>query len=339
RGYARLLQRVVGRPWLFGALMLAALVASALLFRVVPSELAPSEDRGVFAVTVEAPEGAGFDYTVEQMKQVEAIFAANAGEGKPILRYNTRVPGGWGVTTMHTGRVIVFLESWDKREVATDDIVEHLRVELDRLAGVRAMPRAGRALVGGRGQPLQIVLGGVDYAEIAAWRDILMRKMEANPGLYAVESDYRETQPQMRVQIDRARASDLGVSVSDVGHALETMMGGRQVTTFVQDGQEYDVMVQATARNRAEPADLAAIQVRGSDGLVPLSNLVTVTELAEAGSLNRFGRQRAITISAGLVPGYELGEAITWLEQVVAEDLPERAQIDWKGLSREYLKA
>ena len=339
RGYARLLQRVVGRPWLFGALMLAALVASALLFRVVPSELAPSEDRGVFAVTVEAPEGAGFDYTVEQMKQVEAIFAANAGEGKPILRYNTRVPGGWGVTTMHTGRVIVFLESWDKREVATDDIVEHLRVELDRLAGVRAMPRAGRALVGGRGQPLQIVLGGVDYAEIAAWRDILMRKMEANPGLYAVESDYRETQPQMRVQIDRARASDLGVSVSDVGHALETMMGGRRVTTFVKDGQEYDVMVQASAENRAEPADLAAIQVRGSDGLIPLSNLVTVTELAEAGSLNRFGRQRAITISAGLVPGYELGEAITWLEQVVAEDLPERAQIDWKGLSREYLKA
>ncbi|RYD14734.1 MAG: efflux RND transporter permease subunit [Lysobacteraceae bacterium] len=339
RGYTRLLKRHVARPWLFGALMVASLVASALLFRMVPSELAPSEDRGVFSVSVEGPEGAGFDYTVEQMKQVEAIFAANAGEGKPILRYNTRVPGGWGVTSMHTGRVIVFLESWDKRDVATDDIVEHLRGEFEGLAGVRAMPRAGRALVGGRGQPLQIVLGGVDYAEIAGWRDILMQKMEGNPGLYAVESDYRETQPQMRVQIDRARASDLGVSVSDIGHALETMMGGRRVTTFVQDGQEYDVMVQAGAENRAEPADLAAIQVRGSDGLVPLSNLVTISELAEAGSLNRFGRQRAITISAGLVPGYELGEAITWLEQVVADDLPEQAQVDWKGLSREYLKA
>ena len=338
-GYTRVLGRSVGMPWLFGALMIASLAASVLLFRVVPSELAPAEDRGVFSVSIEGPEGAGFDYTVEQMKQVEAIFAGHSGEGEPILRYNTRVPGGWGVSSMHTGRVIVFLESWDKRDVATDDIVESLRPELDRLTGVRAMPRAGRALVGGRGQPLQIVLGGVDYAEIAQWRDTLMQRMEGNPGLYAVESDYRETQPQMRVQIDRARASDLGVSVSDVGHALETMMGGRQVTTFVQDGQEYDVMVQAGADNRAEPADLAAIQVRGSDGLVPLSNLVTISELAEAGSLNRFGRQRAITISAGLVPGYELGEAITWLEKVVSEDLPEQAQVDWKGLSREYLKA
>jgi multidrug efflux pump len=339
RRYSRRLERSIRRPWLFGLLMLASLAASVVLFRVVPAELAPAEDRGVFSVSVEGPEGAGFDYTVAQIKQVEAIFAGHTGTGEPILRYNTRVPGGWGVSSMHTGRVIVFLDSWNKRDVSTDAIVESMRAELDSLTGVRANPRVSRGLVGGRGQPVQIVLGGVDYAEIAQWRDILMQRMEANPGLYSVESDYKETQPQMRVQINRARAADLGVSVSDIGYALETMMGGRQVTTFVQDGEEYDVIVQAGAENRAEPADLAAIQVRGAEGLVPLSNLVSISELAEAGSLNRFDRQRAITISAGLVPGYELGEAMDWLNQVVSKDLPQQAQVDWKGMSREYLKA
>ncbi len=337
--YTGWLDRSVERPWLFGALLLAALGLSFVLFKVVPSELAPAEDRGVFSVSVVGPEGAGFDYTVEQIKQVEQVFAEHSGEDEAILRYNTRVPGGWGISEMHTGRVIVFLESWEDREESTDEVVESLREDFSELTGVRAYPRVSSGLVGGRGDPLQIVLGGLEYDELAEWRDTLMQRMEDNPGLFSIDSDYQETQPQMRVQINRARAADPGASVADIGHALETMMGGRRVTTFVQDGEEYDVIVQAGVEGRANPSDLDAIQVRGSAGLVPLSNLVSMTELAEAGSLNRFNRQRAITISAGLEPGYELGEAIEWVNQVVDQELPEHAQIDWKGQSREYLKA
>ena len=344
RRYRAFLERNVERHWLWVALMLGAVAVSVVLFRLVPSELAPAEDRGAFFVGITGPEGAGFDYTVEQMKQVEAIFAALPGAdggNSPIERYNTRVPGGWGASEeMHTGNVIVFLQDWDERERSTNEIVADLRGELDQLTGVRANPRVSSGLVGSRGQPLQVVLGGPEYAEIAAWRDTLMARMEGNPGLFSVESDYQETRPQMRVQIDRQRAADLGVSVTDIGHALETMMGGRRVTTFVQDGEEYDVIVQAGRDGRAEPADLAALQVPGRDGaLIPLSNLVTLDELAEAGSLNRFNRLRAITISAGLSPGYELGEAIEWLNGVVEAELPEYAQVDWKGESREYQKA
>ena len=341
RRYRGVLERSVDRPWLWGALMLGALLLSFALIRLVPSELAPAEDRGAFFVSIVGPEGAGFDYTVEQMKQVEGIFAGISGEGEPIERYNTRVPGGWGASEeMHTGNVIVFLQDWDQRERSTNEIVDGLRGELEQLPGVRANPRVSSGLVGSRGQPLQIVLGGPEYAELARWRDLLMARMEENPGLFSVDSDYQETRPQMRVQIDRQRAADLGVSVSDIGHALETMMGGRRVTTFVQDGEEYDVIVQAGREGRTDPADLAALQVPGREGtLVPLSNLVTLEELAEAGSLNRFNRLRAITISAGLAPGYELGEAIEWVNDVVEADLPEYAQVDWKGESREYQKA
>jgi len=341
RGYRNLLERTIRRVWMFGALMIAALVASVLLFKFVPSELAPPEDRGVFFASVVGPEGAGFDYTVGQVQQVEEVLLKQVGEGKPMQRVNTRVPGGFGASEeMHTGQAIVFLQDWDKRDITTDDVVQMVRKDLAGLTGVRVNPQVRTGLTRGGGQPFQIVLGGPEYGELAQWRDRVLARMEKNPNFFAADSDYKETRPQMRVLIDRARAADLGVSVSEVGRTLETMMGSRRVTTFVDNGEEYDVILQAERAARATPSDLSAIQVRGNNGeLVPLSNLVTITELAEAGSLNRFNRLRAITISAGLSPGYRLGDAIEWANQVVREELPDTAQIDWKGESREFQKA
>lgn len=342
--YRRVLQRSAGKPWLFGALMLLAIALSFGLFKLVPSELAPGEDRGAFFVSVVGPEGAGYDYTVEQITQVEEILQRHTGDassGKPIQRANTRVPGGFGASEeMHTGQVIVFLQDWDKRDVTTNEVVDSLRGELGKLPGVRANPQVRTGLVRSRGQPLQVVLGGPEYGDLAQWRDVLIKRMEDNPGLFSVDSDYKETRPQMRVEINRQRAADLGVRVSDIGSALETMMGGRRVTTFVREGEEYDVIVQADRELRASPADLQAIQVRAREGtLIPLSNLVTLHELAEPGSLNRFNRLRAITVSAGLAPGYTMGEAISWINTVIAEELPDNAQVDWKGESREYQAA
>ncbi|HEY5802721.1 MAG TPA: efflux RND transporter permease subunit [Lysobacter sp.] len=339
--YRRFLDRSVDHPWVFGGIMVAAIVLSLVLFKVVPSELAPPEDRGSFQITIQGPEGAGFDYTVGQVQQVEKIVAAHTGKDGVIQRYNPRVPGGFGASEeMHTGRIAVFLKDWKERDISTADVAKQLQGELGSLPGVRAMPQVSGGLVRGRGQPINIVLGGPEYAELAQWRDKLLAKMEQNPGFFSADSDYKETRPQMRVEIDRQRAADLGVPVTDIGHALETMMGSRRVTTFVQNGEEYDVIVQSDRELRASPADLEAIQVRARDGaLIPLSNLVTLRELAEPGSLNRFNRLRAITISAGLTPGYRMGEAMAWLEKTVQEELPDHAQIDWKGESREYLKA
>src|SRR5690606_17655382 len=118
------------------------------------------------------------------------------------------------------------------------------------------------------------------------------------------------------------------------------MMGSRRVTTYVEDGQEYDVMLQAQAESRTSPSDLQNLYLRSRSGeLVPLSSMVTLNELAEPGTLNRFNRLRAITISAGIAPGYTLGAALEWTRQVVKEELPEVAQIDYKGESREYQQA
>ncbi|MEO7199141.1 MAG: efflux RND transporter permease subunit, partial [Dokdonella sp.] len=132
-----------------------------------------------------------------------------------------------------------------------------------------------------------------------------------------------------------------GVSAQELGRTLETMMGSRRVTTYVDGGEEYEVMLQARAEDRGEPADLSNLYVRSqrTGELIPLANLVTLREIAEPGQFNRFNRLRAITVSAGLSPGYSLGEALEWARKTVAEELPQTAQLDYKGESREYLNA
>jgi len=339
--YGRVLDAHVGRTWIYIVVMVLSLLASAALLKLLPSELAPAEDRGSFQIMIDGPEGAGFDYTVGQVQQVEKIVSGFVGEDKPIVRANPRVPGGFGASEeMHTGRISVFLQPWRQRDVSTPDVAADLQTHLNDLRGVRVRTQVGGGLVRSQGQPFQIVLGGPEYAEIAQWRDRMLLRMADNPGLVGADSDYKETRPQMRVNINRQRAADLGVSVTAIGSALETMRGSRRVTTFVDNGEEYDVLVQAGRDGRASPDDLAAIRVRAANGaLIPLSNLVTLSEVAEAGNLNRFNRLRSITISAGLAPGYPLGEAIAWAQQTAREELPQHAQLDWKGESREYQNA
>jgi len=345
-GYGRRIERLVALPgrrilWMMLALMGVCVALIMLLVWRVPSELAPTEDRGRFFVMVDGPEGAGFDYTVQQLQQVEGVLASHIGDDKPIQRANSRAPRGWGGgEEMHTAQIVVFLQDWNQREVGTEEIVGQLRQQFAQLPGVQARANVPGGLIGGRGQRYQLVLGGPDYVEIAQWRDRMMARMAENPGLVDLDSDYKETRPQMRVDIDRQRAADLGVSVQEIGRTLETMMGSRRVTTFVDNGEEYEVMVQAGREQRASPADLENTYVRGGgDALIPLSNLVSLSEVAEPGSFNRFNRLRAITISGGLAPGYTMGEALAWTRQAVAEELPDYAQIDWKGESREYQEA
>ncbi|KFN42028.1 efflux RND transporter permease subunit [Arenimonas metalli] len=342
RGYRGAVERTVGRPLLMGGALLGSLGLAWFMVQLIPVELTPPEDRGAFFISVVGPEGAGYDYTVNQMQEVEKRLFKYVGEGQPIDRANTRVPGGFGPGgDMHTGQVIALLKPWDERDTGTAELVEKIRAEMASLPGVRANPQVRSGLVRSGGQPLQVVLGGPDYEELADWRDRVLARMEANPRLFSADSDYKETRPQLRVEINRQRAADLGVSVQEVGRTLETMMGSRRVTTYVEDGEEYDVILQAQQEDRGSPSDLANLYVRSATTgeLIPLSNLVTLTELAEPGQFNRFNRLRAITISAGLAPDYPLGEALAWMQQVIDEELPERAQIDYKGESREYQTA
>ena len=341
QGYGKTLARIVEHPWLIVIAMLTTIVIAFGLSNFVQRELSPTEDRGAFFISVTGPEGAGFDYTVTQLQQIEKKILAVSGDKGPVMRINARVPGGFGASEeMHTGQAIVILKPWKERDVDTQTVVEQMRKSMNDIPGVVARPQVRSGLTRGGGGGLQIVLGGPDYDEIVQWRDLLLKKMEENPKLLGADSDYKETRPQLRLDINRQRAADLGVSVQSIGSTLESMMGSRKVTTFVEKGEEYDVIVQAQASDRATPDDLKNLTVRSSNGtLVPMTSLVTVHELAEPGSYGRFNRLRAITVSANLAPGYTMGEAITWMDAAVKQTLPDTAQIDFKGEAREYLQS
>jgi len=338
RRYDRGLRRAMRRPWLVIAGALVATGLAAVLLRVLPSELAPPEDRGFMFVALNGPEGASLEYMDRHARQVEAIVQREIATGD-VVRLNLRVPGGFGgAAEMNQARGFMMLAPWGERERSAERIAQSLRRELDQLPGVRAFVTLPGGWTPGQGAPLQVVLQGTEYADLVEWRDLLMARMAGNPGLANVNSNYEERKPQLDVSVDRNRAADLGVSLQTVSRTLETVLGSRIVTTFVERDREYNVILQGRAEDRATPGDLDNLHVRSdrTGELVPLANLVRLTELAGPTRLNRFDRLRSITVSAALVPGYTLGEALRYVEGVVEQEMPPSVKLGYDGQSREF---
>lgn len=344
RGYRVVLDRVLRRPGVIAIAVLLVSVGAVVLLRALPAEYAPNEDRGAFWVFLRAPEGSTLHYTDRLTRDMEAVVASEMGEGrdKPVARYLTRVPGGWGSADVSTSRVIVLLKDWDDRDDNDMAVAARINAQLADIPGARAFGRTSRALgVGGGGTPIEMVLGGPDYESLKAWRDAMLARMEAMPELLDPDSDFQERKPQMNIGIDRDRAGTLGVSLSAVGRTLETMLGSRIVTTYVDRGREYNVVLQGQDSDRASTEDLTNLYVRSSltGDLVPLSNLVSIDEVAGPGELNRFDRMRSIKLTADLAPGVKLGEAIAALESVADETLPASARVSWDGESEDFLES
>jgi multidrug efflux pump len=334
--YRWVLERLVKAAWLSILLILATLGVSYHLFRTLPSEFTPREDRGAFFIVSKAPEGTSFSYSLDLAHKIEdrLMYLTENGEAQRLL---VRVPRGFGSALDYNQVItIINLNDWSVRR-SSDEIMGEVRAKLSDLRGVQHFVIMRQGLSRGLTKPVQFVIGGPTYETLAEWRDLLLEKARTNPNLVGLDYDYKETKPQIEVQIDRTRAADLGVSVENIGRTLETLLGGRQVTTFQSGGEEYDVLIEGKWDDKRSPGDLQNIFVRSerSDQLIPLSNLVTLREFADSGSLNRFNRIRAITIEANLAPGYPLGAALDYLDQMAKETLPAEAVIDYKEESRD----
>ncbi|HEX7080496.1 MAG TPA: efflux RND transporter permease subunit [Gammaproteobacteria bacterium] len=337
--YKAALHHSLKAPWAAAVVSIAIGFGAYALVRQVPQEYAPEEDQGQFNAQLQAPEGMSFEQMVEAGMQAESYMEPYFEDGT-IQRGVVSVPG-WGNAA---GIVNVTLRPWDERTITTDELMEELNRKWAQIPSVRiiAFPRrSGGGGGGGGGQPVQIVLGGPTYEELAHWRDIIIDRASENPGLLRFDSDLKETQPQVLVRIDSDRAASLGVSTRAIGQTLQTMMSERTVTTYVVDGEEYDVVLQAKPEQRATYSDLRNIFVRSerSGQLIPLSNLVRLESIAGPSELNRYNRLRAVTISASLADGYTLGEALDYLENLVRTELPPTAQLDYRGESLEFKEA
>ncbi len=334
-GYKSLLNTVLKARWLVmaGALLVAG--AGGYFFTTLKSELAPTEDRGIIIGIISAPEGATMEYTDKYARQIEQFYSQI-----PEVRtyFMVVAPGLERPNPVNFALSFVSLEHWDDRTRKQQDIAQELMPKMFGLPGVFAFPinppSLGQSF---RNPPVQFVVMGTSYAELQDTVNKLMAKARDFPGLANVDSDLKLNKPQLTINVNRDKVSDVKVDVETIGRTLETLLGGREVTRFKREGEQYDVIVKLEDKDRATPQDLTSIYVRGADGeLIQLSNLVDVSETVAPKELNHFNRFRAAIISANIAPGYTLSDALTFLDQAAAEVLPPEAQTALDGQSREF---
>ncbi len=342
--YGRRLRGFIARPWLVIGVVGLLAAFGALTFRSIPAEFAPQADSGRVFINIDGPEGSSLAYMDEQARKIEAIVAKEMEKGD-IERLMMRVPGNAGAGSsgdVNNARGSLVLVDWHDRERSAREIGNAIMAEARKLPGVRVSVNVPGSL-GRRGsnRPVEAVIGGPDYESLSQWSAKLLELARQNPGLESVDTNYKERKPQLRVAVDRDRAADMGVSLQTVGRTLETVLGSRVVTRFVDRGREYNVVLQARDDARQTVTDLTNIQVRSdrTGELIPLSSVVRIEETSGAMRLSRFNRLRAVEVQAALADGYTMGEAVKWFQETVAKELPSGATLMWDGESGEYLRS
>ncbi|HXW97865.1 MAG TPA: efflux RND transporter permease subunit, partial [Gemmatimonadales bacterium] len=328
RGYSRSLAWALRRR---GTVLLGALgtiMLAVLLFRSLKREFIPADDQGWFLTFVVAPEGSSLAYTDGYQRQAEAILAKTP----EVESYFSVVNFGTGP---NSGILFTKLKDYKDRKRNVDQILGSVQPQFFGIPGIFAFASNPPA-IGGFGKPVQFVVQNPDFGLLASAMDTFVNRARQIHGLQNVDTDLRVNRPQLTVRFDRDRAEDLGVPVGDIAATLQTMLGGRKVSTYTRDNKLYNVMVQLDPRERATPSDVAGLYVRGREGqLVQLAAVTRVDEGVGPRQLNHYNRIAAFTMDGTLAPGFTLGEALDSLNALAREVLPKGSTTALAGESRE----
>ena len=330
-GYRRTLTGLLDRRWIVMLAFVLVALSSVVLFKSLKSELAPIEDRGVILGVFVAPEGATLEYSDKYARQLEEIY----GSTKDVERYFV-VSGN---PTVSQGISFVGLTDWKERTRNSLAVVKELFPKFMGIPGVLAFPVTPPSLgQSPRERPINfVIVTSASYIELQGLTAQILAEVAKNPGITNVDTDLKLNKPELSVSLNRDKASDSGVQVETVGRTLETMLGGRQVTRFKQDGEQYDVIVQVANADRTRPEDISDIYVRGKNGaMIPLASLIDVDERVSPRELNHFSQRRAVIITANLAPGYTMDEALKYMEAAAGRILPPGYAVDYAGQSREF---
>ena len=330
-GYRRVLTAALRHRWIVFLAFVLVAAACVVLFKALKSELAPVEDRGVILGVFNGPDGATLDYTEKYARQLEDIYS----QTKDIERYFV-VSGN---PTVNQGISFVGLSDWSERDRRSPDIAKELFPKFAAVPGVMAFPVTPPSLgQSPRERPINfVIVTSAPYEELQQVTQQFLAELAKNPGLTNVDTDLKLNKPELSVVVRRDKAADLGIPVDTIGRTLETFLGGRQVTRFKRDGEQYDVIVQVADVDRRSPDDIRDIYVRAADGsMISLDNLLDVKETVAPRELNHFGQRRAVTITANLAPGYTMGEALQAMDGIAAQVLKPGYAVDYNGQTREF---
>jgi multidrug efflux pump len=334
-GYESLLSLILKRArWVVVLVMIGSGVGTALIYPTMKQELAPLEDRGTILATINAPDGSTLAYTDRYARSLEKF-----GQAYPEF---DRIFANMGNPTVGQGTVVYRAVDWDERKRTTLEIAREMGAKFSSLPGVNAFPITPPSLGQGfRERPLNFVIQTSDsYQNLNTLTRQMMDEIAKNPGILSPDVDLRLNKPELRVEVDRVKAAELGVSIEVVAKTIETMLGGRVVTRYKRDAEQYDVIVQTQPSARNTPDDIDVIQVRGrNDTMIPLSMLVKVRESVSPRELNHFGQRRSVSITANLAPDYSLGEALKFMDETAAKVLKPGYTTELNGTSREFKKS
>lgn len=334
-GYKSSLRFAIRWKWAAPLVILACVGGSYFLMQKVPSQLTPSEDRGVIFAFVRGADATSYNRMSANMDLVEQRLMPLVGKGF-LKSFSIQSPAFGGQAGDQTGFVIMILDDWNERSITAQQALGQVKKALTGIPDVRVMPFMP-GFRGGSNEPVQFVLGGSDYPELKKWAELLKTEAENSPFMEGADTNYSEKTPELVVTIDRQRAAELGISVADISDTLEVMLGGKSETSFVERGEEYDVYLRGDENSFNNASDLSQIYMRtASSELVTLDALAKVEEVASSIRLSHYNKQKAITVTANLSAGYTLGEALDFLDQKAIETLPSDISISYSGESKDF---
>lgn len=340
--YRRSLERfmaVRNRAWLILALV------TGMIFWFgsrLQSELSPLEDRSWFRLLVTAPEGASYEYTDRYMNSLAALLQDSVPERRIIL--TVTAPGFAGSGAVNTGFGRVVLTDPDERKRSQQQIVDQISRATRGMNEARAFVVQEQTISAGGGPrgslPVQFVIQAADFGKLKAIIPQFMKEVNSNPVFQGSDVNLKFNKPELQVLIDREKAKAMGVSVRDVAQTLQLSFTGQRFAYFQREGRQYQVIGQFDRGNRDEPADIAQIYVRGSNNqLIRLSNVVKVEEVSSPPQLYHYNRFKSATVSAGLAPGYTIGDGVKEMEKIAEKLLDDSFSTTLTGASRDFAES
>lgn len=337
-GYHRMLQWFMRFKWVSLAIIAACFAIIFFVGSGIQSELAPMEDRSQFRLQLTAPEGTSFDYMDDYVDELSQFMIDSVSDEKRIVLTVT-APGFTGSGSVNTGFVRVTLVDPQERERSQQEIVDMVNRNLPKFPQGRAFAIQEQTISVNRrgGLPVAFVIQNNDFEKLVKVLPQFLEEANKNPTFQGVDADLKFNKPELKINIDRLKASELGVSVEDISRTLQLALSNRRLGYFNRLGKQYQVIGQVARNERDDPTDLKNIYVRNNrQEIISLDNLVTITEETTPPTIYHFNRYKSATVSAGLAPGKTLGDGIKEMQAIADRLLDDTFATSLTGSSRDF---